>query len=250
MAAAKKGGLGKGIDSLIPNKVSATKTEAKNENAKNDKVIEGVLVNINKVEPNREQPRKNFDEDALLELSESIKQFGVLQPLLVQDRKGYYEIIAGERRWRAAKLVNVVCRYIFKANVNFSWSEEVVVALLVLTYMVGAALCSGDEGGLINMTIFTGKMSRRTQLVIEIITNLCLIAFGVIIFISGWDRCASKIASGQVTTALAIPDWIYNAFIPLGAFLMVIHTVERSLDSISELKTVHGADKREGGDAA
>ena len=76
MAAAKKGGLGKGIDSLIPNKVSATKTEAKNENVKNDKVIEGVLVNINKVEPNREQPRKNFDEDALLELSESIKQFG------------------------------------------------------------------------------------------------------------------------------------------------------------------------------
>lgn len=86
----------------------------------------------------------------------------------------------------ALTAVNVVCRYIFKANVNFSWSEEVVVALLVLTYMVGAALCSGDEGGLINMTIFTGKMSRRTQLVIEIITNLCLIAFGVIIFISGW----------------------------------------------------------------
>lgn len=54
MAAAKKGGLGKGIDSLIPNKVSATKTEVKNENVKNDKVIEGVLVNINKVEPNRE----------------------------------------------------------------------------------------------------------------------------------------------------------------------------------------------------
>ena len=107
MAAAKKGGLGKGIDSLIPNKVSATKTEAKNENVKNDKVIEGVLVNINKVEPNREQPRKNFDEDALLELSESIKQFGVLQPLLVQDRKGYYEIIAGERRWRASQMAGL-----------------------------------------------------------------------------------------------------------------------------------------------
>ena len=107
MAAAKKGGLGKGIDSLIPNKVSATKTEAKNENVKNDKVIEGVLVNINKVEPNREQPRKNFDEDALLELSESIKQYGLLQPILVQDRKDYYEIIAGERRWRAAKLAGL-----------------------------------------------------------------------------------------------------------------------------------------------
>lgn len=65
------------------------------------------MVNINKVEPNKEQPRKNFDEDALLELSESIKQFGVLQPLLVVDRKDYYEIIAGERRWRAAKMAGL-----------------------------------------------------------------------------------------------------------------------------------------------
>ena len=55
------------------------------------------------MEPNREQPRKNFDEDSLEELAESIKQFGLLQPILVQDRKDYYEIIAGERRWRAAK---------------------------------------------------------------------------------------------------------------------------------------------------
>ena len=64
-------------------------------------------MKINEVEPNRDQPRKNFDEDALLELSDSIKQFGVLQPLLVRKRKDYYEIIAGERRWRAAKLANL-----------------------------------------------------------------------------------------------------------------------------------------------
>lgn len=109
MAGAKKGGLGKGIDSLIPNKVNNTKSVEKTEEPKveNEKVVEGVLVSINKVEPNREQPRKNFDEDALLELSESIKQFGVLQPLLVQDKKDYYEIIAGERRWRAAKLAGL-----------------------------------------------------------------------------------------------------------------------------------------------
>lgn len=108
MAAAKKGGLGKGIDSLIPNKVSKSVETANAEpSVKNEKVVEGVLVSINKVEPNREQPRKNFDEDALLELSESIKQFGVLQPLLVQDKKDYYEIIAGERRWRAAKLAGL-----------------------------------------------------------------------------------------------------------------------------------------------
>lgn len=104
MATAKKGGLGKGLDSLIVNKNAATKPAAEK---KDEKAVDGILVNINKVEPNREQPRKNFDEDALLELSESIKQFGVLQPLLVQDKKDYYEIIAGERRWRAAKLANL-----------------------------------------------------------------------------------------------------------------------------------------------
>ena len=64
-------------------------------------------MKITSVEPNRSQPRKHFDEDALLELAESIKQYGVLQPLLVSDKKGYYEIIAGERRWRAAKIAGL-----------------------------------------------------------------------------------------------------------------------------------------------
>lgn len=101
MASSRKSGLGKGLDSLITDKVGKT-VEVPEEVKKQE-----VLVNISKVEPNRDQPRKNFDEDALLELSESIKQFGVLQPLLVQDRKDYYEIIAGERRWRAAKLAGI-----------------------------------------------------------------------------------------------------------------------------------------------
>ena len=65
------------------------------------------VVKITKVEPNRDQPRKNFDEDSLQELADSIKQFGLLQPILVQDRKDYYEIIAGERRWRAAKIAGL-----------------------------------------------------------------------------------------------------------------------------------------------
>ena len=63
---------------------------------------EAVTVRISEVEPNRNQPRKYFDDDKLEELSESIKTFGMLQPILVQKRDGYYEIIAGERRWRAA----------------------------------------------------------------------------------------------------------------------------------------------------
>lgn len=97
----KKGGLGRGLDNLIPNKINTT-IEVSEEEKKQE-----VMVNINSVEPNREQPRKNFNEDALLELSDSIKQFGVLQPLLVQNRDSYYEIIAGERRWRAAKMAGI-----------------------------------------------------------------------------------------------------------------------------------------------
>ena len=104
MAAAR--GLGKGLDTMIPNKIGGD--VAKADNSKKPEVGKDVVyVKIGKVEPNREQPRKNFDEDALLELSESLKQYGVLQPLLVQDKKDYYEIIAGERRWRAAKLAGL-----------------------------------------------------------------------------------------------------------------------------------------------
>lgn len=106
----KKKGLGKGLDSLIPdNKSIKSVTPDKSAEAKKEAEEKaGVqMMKINEVEPNRDQPRKNFDEDALLELSDSIKQFGVLQPLLVRKRKDYYEIIAGERRWRAAKLAGV-----------------------------------------------------------------------------------------------------------------------------------------------
>ena len=101
--AAKKSGLGKGLDSLIADKVKSTSPKVSSKEAGTD----GIMMDIQKVEPNREQPRKKFDEDALVELSESIKQFGILQPLLVQQREDYYEIIAGERRWRAAKIAGL-----------------------------------------------------------------------------------------------------------------------------------------------
>ena len=103
-------GLGKGLDSLIPNTVGTNESKnnvsSKDENNEKEKNSE-TMVKITMVEPNREQPRKNFDEDSLLELAESIKQFGLLQPILVQNRKTYYEIIAGERRWRAAKMAGL-----------------------------------------------------------------------------------------------------------------------------------------------
>ena len=105
--AVKRSGLGKGLDSLIPDKKVekiVNKPVVKEEIAAGNGQI---MMKINDVEPNRDQPRKHFEEDALLELADSIKQFGVLQPLIVQKRKDYYEIIAGERRWRAAKLAGV-----------------------------------------------------------------------------------------------------------------------------------------------
>ena len=102
MAALKRGlNKGKGLAALID-------TETPQE--KNGKVSEKdsvMMVNISKVEPNRNQPRKNFDEDSLQELAESIKQHGVLSPLLVVDRGEYYEIVAGERRWRAATIAEL-----------------------------------------------------------------------------------------------------------------------------------------------
>lgn len=99
--AIKKTGLGKGLDSLIPD--VKEKSDKKEKVEKKDES----RLKISLIEPNREQPRRNFDEDALLELADSIKQFGVLQPLLVQKKGSYYEIVAGERRWRAAKLAGL-----------------------------------------------------------------------------------------------------------------------------------------------
>ena len=134
MAVAKKSkasskGLGKGLGNLI-------RESEEDENVVVKEVVKEVVVKepgeikvrLSQIEPNREQPRKVFDEDALIELSESIKQYGVLQPLLVQKKDKYYEIIAGERRWRAAKLaglkeVPVIIR-------NYTEQEIVEISLI------------------------------------------------------------------------------------------------------------------------
>ena len=103
-----KKGLGRGLDMLIPREDTSHKAEAsvekkpgQQENAEPKEY--DVEIDIRKIEPNRNQPRKQFDEDAIEELAESIKQFGVIQPLIVKKKGDYYEIIAGERRWRASK---------------------------------------------------------------------------------------------------------------------------------------------------
>lgn len=112
--AVRKKGLGKGLDSLIPdnkpaklNQTEMVLESMKNNDDQSESKSGEQMISINKVEPNREQPRKKFEEDALMELADSIKKFGVLQPLIVRKRKDYYEIIAGERRWRAAKMAGL-----------------------------------------------------------------------------------------------------------------------------------------------
>lgn len=100
MATAKRG-LGKGLDIMIPERISDTKGLG------DDNVSRETLLPIREIEPNKSQPRKSFNEDALHELAESIKQFGVIQPLIVQKKDKYYEIIAGERRWRASRLAGL-----------------------------------------------------------------------------------------------------------------------------------------------
>ncbi|MDD3222198.1 MAG: ParB/RepB/Spo0J family partition protein [Clostridia bacterium] len=115
MATRKKGGLGKGIDALI---APSTKKEPVKEEKPVEKIVEKIVekvvekqvdsrLKIDEIEPNRLQPRKNFDEDALQELSESIKQFGLIQPIVVKKKDNYYEIVAGERRWRAARIAGL-----------------------------------------------------------------------------------------------------------------------------------------------
>ena len=127
----KKGGLGKGLDTLIPaGNYKKTTTEKPKQEVKVEKVIkkEEVMVKITEVEPNREQPRKHFDEDALLELADSIRQFGIIQPLIVQRTDDYYEIIAGERRWRAAKMAGL--KEVPVIIKNYTDQERVEISLI------------------------------------------------------------------------------------------------------------------------
>lgn len=119
-------GLGKGLDKMIPDIIGETKEKKQRAEVKENSAETSVA--ITKVEPNRKQPRKFFDEDALQELADSIRQFGLLQPILVQDRNDHYEIIAGERRWRAARLAGL--KEVPVIIKNYTDQEIVEIALI------------------------------------------------------------------------------------------------------------------------
>lgn len=123
-------GLGKGLDSMIPQKVMQTKDNKIDARAKKneDNVSRETLININQIEPNKSQPRRNFNEDTLHELADSIKLYGIIQPLILQKRDKYYEIIAGERRWRAAKVAGL--KEVPAIVKDYSSQEIVEIALI------------------------------------------------------------------------------------------------------------------------
>lgn len=123
-------GLGKGLDSMIPQKVMQTNDNKTDVRAKKneDNVSRETLININQIEPNKSQPRRNFNEDTLHELADSIKLYGIIQPLILQKRDKYYEIIAGERRWRAAKVAGL--KEVPAIVKDYSSQEIVEIALI------------------------------------------------------------------------------------------------------------------------
>ena len=105
---ARKKGLGRGLNTLIPSAPIPEKNlQNKEDNLINESKNSEMTLPIHKIEPNPNQPRNQFDEDSLQELADSIQQYGILQPLLVKKKDKYYEIIAGERRWRAAKIAGL-----------------------------------------------------------------------------------------------------------------------------------------------
>lgn len=102
-----KKGLGRGLDSMIPEPEKRAPKQQKEKRLEEIFNQSEMMVSITEIEPNQEQPRKNFDEDAMQELADSIRQFGIIQPLLLKKRENGYEIVAGERRWRAARLAGL-----------------------------------------------------------------------------------------------------------------------------------------------
>lgn len=98
---AKKTGLGKGLGALFNDSILDEEEEVKNELKEGEEIVH--QIKLIEIEPNRNQPRRTFNEESLDELAESIKRYGVIQPIIVIKKEDYYEIVAGERRWRAAK---------------------------------------------------------------------------------------------------------------------------------------------------
>lgn len=125
---AKSMGLGKGLDSMIPKKISKEPMKSSSKEVSKENMSRETMIKITDIEPNREQPRRKFNEDSLQELADSIKQYGVLQALLLQKKGKSYEIIAGERRWRAARMAGL--KEVPAIVKDYSSQEVIEIALI------------------------------------------------------------------------------------------------------------------------
>lgn len=128
---------------------------------------------------------------------------------------------------------NVFSRYVI--HQSWSFTEEVVVAALVLMSLVGAALCARDRGGLINLTLLTDKMPKKTRIIVEIVMTTGLVFFAIVMLYFGIVRCIKQCETGRLTAALQIPEWYYTSFVPIGGLMIAIHSIERIVDCIFEL---------------
>ena len=148
---AKKTGLGKGLGALFnDNVIDDDDIEIK----EGEEVIR--KIKIIDIEPNKDQPRRNFNNESIDELAESIKTYGVIQPIIVTKKDKYYEIVAGERRWRASKkagLDGIVCSPLEVEKVKAEWGKEFV------TVTPGIRLASNNKDDQVRIT--TPKMARE-----------------------------------------------------------------------------------------
>lgn len=121
---AKKRGLGLGLDNLIPD----IHMDENEKPEKEKSVSRETLISINEIDPNSQQPRTHFDEDTLQELADSIKQYGIIEPLIVRKNENRYELVAGERRWRAARMAGL--KEVPVIVKDYSKDEVLIISLL------------------------------------------------------------------------------------------------------------------------
>lgn len=208
--------------------------ETKNEKLKNENVSRETLVKLSEIEPNGEQPRKKFDEEALQELSNSIKEYGILQPLLVKKSGDMYQIIAGERRWRAAKLAGlkevpvIIREYDRQQSVEIALIENVQRADLNPIEEAYAYQLLIQEFGLKQEEI-AERVSKNRATITNSIRLLKLAEPVQKLLIEG------KISSGHARTLLGIEDpkqqtEVANLIIEKG---MSVREIEKLVKSIS-----------------
>lgn len=137
--------------------------------------------------------------------------------------------------------VNVVVRKLTTSQ--FAWTEELVINLFVLLIMLGCALCV-REGGLITLSLVFDRLKRKGQKVLVIICTVADCVFWIFILWAGYDKVVTLLHNGRMTAALHMPEWVFQLFLPIGAVLLLLHTVEYCIDFMSAKPEVEGGQSK------